>query len=174
MQDLENRVSSPDEYGILRSAALLRQLLLDARPLVDEVNRERRFKIRFAVSDKEAYVTMVLDAGATFYSTEDGIDPTTAPFGRVVELNRDNFLAYRVMVVDGHTVSVHDLIDQLAHIEGGVHGTEARTEKERALQTASRLFGIGGAPAGVRMTAAIGRVVIRAVDPLRQQILSEV
>jgi hypothetical protein len=76
------------------------------------------------------------------------------------------------MVVEGLPVTVHDVIDQLAHIEGGVHTGDARTAKERALAEASRYFGIGGLPAGWRVLAAIARVVVRAVAPLRDAVVS--
>jgi len=106
MADLQSRVATPDEYGMLKTAALLRQLLLDSPRLVDEVNRERRLKITFRVMEKDAYVQMLLDSGATFYSVEDGLDPNTAPFGNPRDVNRDQFLKLRVMVLNNHAVSV--------------------------------------------------------------------
>jgi hypothetical protein len=170
ISDLQSRVAAPDEYGMLRTAALLRQLLLDSPRLIDEVNRQRRLRVTFRVVDKDAYVQMVLDDGAIFYSTEDGLDPNTAAFGQVKELNRDQFLKQPVMVVNGHTASVHDLIDQLAHIEGGIHAATARTDKEKALTEAGQVLGIGGLPAGVRMLAAIGRVVLSGLEELRRRV----
>lgn len=172
ISDLADRVRRPDEYGMLRAAALLRQLLLDERRLIDEVNRVHRLKIEVTVLDMEAYVETVLAERPVFYSVEAGIDPSTGAFGRPVKLSRDRFLKLRIMVINGHAVSAHDLIDQLAHIEGGVHIGSARTEKQNALAEAAKAFGIGGLPAGVSMIAAIGRVVLTALEPLRVKVAS--
>ena len=170
LAELRRIVGAPNEYGVLRSAAVLRLLLLDSPRLVDEVNREKRLRIVFRVVTMDNYIQMLLDDGALFYSTEDGLDPDTAPFGVVAELNRDQFLKHRVMVVQGHVVTVHDLIDQLAHIEGGVHVGTPKTTKQAALSDAARLFGIGGLPAGIRMMAAVCRVVLRGLEPLENEV----
>jgi hypothetical protein len=168
--DLESRLPRLDEYGILRAAALMRQLLLDDQRLVDQVNRTARLKLVFDVRDSRNYMQMVIGDGAAFYSVEDGLDPATGRPGSTVELNRDQFLKWQVMFVDGHYVTIHDVIDQLAHIEGGVHVGTAKTGKEKALAEAGKTFGIGGLPAGIRMTAAIARVVLKALRPLRDQV----
>lgn len=44
LDELRRIVGAPNEYGVLRSAAVLRLLLLDSRRLVDEVNREQRLR----------------------------------------------------------------------------------------------------------------------------------
>ncbi len=170
LTDLEERLAQADEYALLRAAALLRQLLLEQQPLVATVNRSRGLKLTFTVTDNDSYVEMLLGDGATFYSAEDGLDPTTSPFGQAQALTRDQFLKRRVMIVNGHTMSVHDVIDQLAHIEGGVHVGEPRTAKEKALRNAAAVFGIGGLPAGTRMLKAIGRVTLVALGELRDAV----
>jgi hypothetical protein len=171
MADLDARAAAPDEYGMLKAAALLRQLFLDGgKSLVDVVNRERRVKLTFTVLENEAYVQMLLDDGAVFYSVEDGIDPATGAFGIRKDLTRNQFLKLRVMVVSGHTVSVHDLIDQLAHVGGGVHAGTPQSDKEKALADAATMFGIGGLPAGVRLMAPVSRVVVRSLADLRAEV----
>ncbi|HCG02027.1 MAG TPA: hypothetical protein DEV93_15970 [Chloroflexi bacterium] len=165
--DLEQRLLQADEYALLRAAALLRQLLLEEHPIAIEVNRSCRLKLTFTVTDMGPYFEMLLQDGATFYSTEDGLDPGTAPFGQSLYLTRDQFLKRRVMVVNGSILSVHDVIDQLAHIEGGVHVGTARTAKEKALKEAATAFRIGDLPGGTRMIAAIARVTLVALRDLR-------
>ena len=49
LRDLEQRVSAQDAYQILGISALIRKLLLDGYPLIDQVNRERRLKIWFEI-----------------------------------------------------------------------------------------------------------------------------
>jgi hypothetical protein len=171
MADLEARAAAPSEYGMLKAAGLLRQMFLDGgKSLVDIVNRERRIKLSFSVLEKEAHVQMLLDDGAVFYSVEDGFDPGSGSFGTPADLTRDQFLKLRVMVVNRHTVSVHDLIDQLAHVEGGVHAGAPASEKAEALAAAARAFGIGGLPAGLRVMAAVSRVVLKSLADLRSAV----
>ena len=51
LSDLERRTGSEaSEYDVLRSSALLRQLLLDGSPLVHQVNRHRRLTLVFRVN----------------------------------------------------------------------------------------------------------------------------
>src|SRR5947208_11895772 len=96
LQDLQERLSNLDEYGMLRTAGLLRQLLLDEPRLVDLVNRKFRLRIRFAVADRRDYMDIIIADGAVFYSVEDGLDPETGRPGNRVVLGRDKFLKWPV------------------------------------------------------------------------------
>ena len=49
IDDLEERAGTTDEYELL-AAALLRKLLLDRPPLMDQVNRTRRLPISFRIA----------------------------------------------------------------------------------------------------------------------------
>jgi hypothetical protein len=66
-----------------------------------------------------------------FWSIEDGLDPESpfayAPF----EATRDQFLARRVMRFGGSWITIRDVIDQLANIEGAVHSGKAKDERQR-------------------------------------------
>jgi hypothetical protein len=83
------------------------------------------------------------------------------------EATRHQLLARRVMVINGEDVTVRDLIDQLAHIEGAVHRSNPRERREIVLSEAARTLFIGGLPAGVRQIQAVSRVVVRGMQPLR-------
>jgi hypothetical protein len=74
------------------------------------------------------------------------------------------------MVLHGQQITVRDLIDQLAHIEGAVHSAAPSERREVLLREASRLLFIDGLPAGVRQIRSIARVVVRGLDPLRQTV----
>jgi len=52
----------------------------------------------------------------------------------------------------------------------GVHVGAPKTAKEEALASAAQLLGIGGLPAGIRLMAAIGRVVLRGLSDLREEV----
>jgi hypothetical protein len=74
------------------------------------------------------------------------------------------------MMVNGEAVTVRDLIDQLANIEGAVHQTAPRERREVFLREAARNLFIGGLPAGIRQMQAIARVVLRGLAPLRDAV----
>lgn len=134
LDDLAGRADSQDEYDVLFSAALVRKLLMDDEPLMHQVNRTHRLPVRFAFNGPTQYEEVVLSDGPVFWSLEDALDPECdLPPGLVnrVDGKLDNFLARRVMRVQGHDVSVRDLVAQLAHIEGAVHAG-VRRQRRRA------------------------------------------
>jgi hypothetical protein len=173
LDDLEQRGEATDEYEVLLAAGLLRKLLMDSHPLVDQVNVSHHLKLRFQINGPTAYEEMVLTAGPIYWSLEDAIDPgIDHPLGLRApqDVTRDQLLARRVMMVNGQEVSVRDLIDQLAHIEGAVHAAKPREPREAVLKEAARNLYIGGLPAGVRQIQAIVRVVLRGLAPLREAV----
>jgi hypothetical protein len=175
LDDLKHRSEATDEYEVLLAAALLRKLLMDSQPLVDQVNADHRLKLRFRINGPTAYEEMVLGDSPVYWSLEDGIDPfLDHPPGLMapVDATRDQLLARRVMVVDGEEVTVRDLIDQLAHIEGAVHRSEPDERREVILKEAARQVFVGGLPAGIRQIRAIARVVLDGLEPLREAVPS--
>jgi hypothetical protein len=175
LSDLEKRVAATDEYEVLLSAGLLRKLLMDQTPLMDKVNSAYRLKIRFRINGESPYERLVHEDGPVYWSLEEAIDPEIAlppgmraPF----DATRDQFLARHVLRVRGSWVTVRDLIDQLAHIEGAVHKHDPENEREEILQRVARQIYIGGLPAGLRQVQSIGRVVKRALTPLSDAITS--
>jgi hypothetical protein len=173
LDDLEKRTNATDEYEILLAAALLRKLLLDSPPLIDQVNATHRLKLRFRINGPTAYEEMIVSDGAVFFSPEDAIDPEldhppalVAP----IDATRDQLLARRVMLVNGEQVTIHHLIDQLAHIEGAVHRSDPRERRQAVLNDAARQLFIGGPPAGTRQIQAVARVVLRGLRPLRDAV----
>jgi hypothetical protein len=75
LNDLEARAVAVDEYEALLAASLLRKLLLDEHPLVDQVNRTHRIKLRFPINGPTRYEEMVLEMKPVYWSLEDAIDP---------------------------------------------------------------------------------------------------
>jgi hypothetical protein len=63
---------------MLRSAALLRQLLLDESPLVHQINRGRHLRFVFRVNVREPIWKRAGTDPPVFWSRHDGLDPETA------------------------------------------------------------------------------------------------
>ena len=133
MDDLDARTTATDEYEALMAAGLLRKLLMDQKPLMDQVNRTIRMKVRFPINGVSPYEAQVFSLGPVYWSLEDGIDTqTNQPPGlqAPMEATRDQLLARRVLFIQGHDVTVRDLIDWLAHIEGAVHPENPKERQE--------------------------------------------
>jgi hypothetical protein len=133
LRDLEKRTgTAASEYELLRSAALLRQLLLDESPLVHQVNRGRHLRFAFRVNVREPIWKRVGTDPPVFWSRHDGLDPETALVSaEIAEFKWGGFLGALVMIVDGRNFTVRDIIDQTAHVLGGVHAGTPRSRRRR-------------------------------------------
>jgi len=173
LRDLHGRSSAlaVSEYDVLRSALLLRQLLLDSTPLAHQVNRDRHVPLRFRVNVRDPIWKIAGTEPPAVWIRQDGFDPETAlTASQVAELRLDPFLACVVMMIEGRDFTVRDVVMQTAHVLGGVHTGTPRAQEQQALAELSAAFRVGGLDPVVRQLQAIGRVVVRALDPLRTKI----
>lgn len=172
MEDLRARVAHPDdEYGMLRAAALVRQLLLDSPSLMDVVNKPYRLKIRFAVN-------RVVDEvpPGSYWAVLDGLSPDIATSGYTVDImDRRHFIQVQTLKMPGPNgtirATVKDLIRVAAHVEGGVHVGDFESERERLLATTLKL-NINGRDVtyAAKTMRAIGTITIRALVPLEEAV----
>ncbi len=169
ISDLENRINDQDPYEILGSSALIRKLFLDDHPLVDQVNRDYKLKFLFNVC-----LPTPLPPGLPkpdVYSIQDGLDPDTSRPGKhVSQLTRDQFFKVIVLMINGKEYTIRDVILFEANIMGGVHAGMPKSEKEKILKTLNDQLSIGGYASSLRQLQAIGRVVLKALTPLTQNI----
>jgi hypothetical protein len=167
---------APNDYSILRSTALLRQLLLDGNSLVDVVNRERRERILFTISDGWAteYASTVMEDQPSLFCVADGLHPDSTPIidAKIVKLKRDQFLKYNLVYSNGSFHNVGEIVSHCANVLGGVHIGSPRTPEEHSLSAAQQ-FQIGGLPLSLRQVVPLLRVVADALDPLYQRIRRE-
>jgi hypothetical protein len=173
LRDLESRTAATDEYEVLMSAALLRKLLLDQERLMDLANRRCRLSLRFRISAESPYEKRLLATKPIFWSIEDALDPESplayAPF----DATRDQFLKRCVMRFNGNPITVRDVIDQLANIEGAVHHGSARNERRRAVEAAGKFYSRAGLPGVVNQIRLIGRITVRGLSPLRDALIAD-
>lgn len=169
LDDLAARIISADEYTILGASALIRKLLIDDFPLVDQVNRQHRLKIAFEISESSPSIPSVPDP--TVWSVQDGLDPETSRPGKPRRtLSRDKLFSTVLAVVGGHSYTLREIVLFEANIMGGVHAGSPREEQEMALAELNKIMAIGGHRASMRQLQAIGRVVIRGLAPLRSAV----
>ncbi len=176
LEDLDRRTTVADEYEALLAAGLLRKLLLDEAPLVHQVNRYRRERIRFRINGETPLERTILEDKPVFWAIGDAIDPDAfrAPgISAPMDAKLDQFLARTVMFVRGERLSVGDLIKQVAHIDGAVHKGKPTNVREELLDEMSRFMFFRDLPATVHHVQLIGRIVVRALTPLRDAILAD-
>ena len=172
IQDMESRIKAPDAYEVLGLSGLIRRLFLDDNPLVDQVNRVYRQKIKFVITDPNSqYTQIVLSTKPSFYSVQDGLDPDTALPNKVkIEVNRDQFFGTMVLMIEGKPYSIREVVLFEANIMGWIHAGAPKTDKERALAEINNLYIGGSTRAATRQLQAIGRIIIKALQPLREAV----
>jgi hypothetical protein len=175
LDDLGRRVEpGVDEYEVLLIAGLLRKLLVDSPRLVDEVNRSRGVRIPYVINARRPIWELAGSPAPVFWSIQDALDPDgalTRPEPKEVSL--DELLGTVVMRVRSESITVKDVILHTANVVGAVHAGEARKDVNRLLEKVADELSIGDFRPDVRSLLAIGRVVLRAMAPLRERIESE-
>lgn len=172
LRDLEPRTTANDEYDVLMSAALLRKLLLDAGPLAIQANRRYRLRLRFRVNGVSPFEQRIHDSNPIFWTLEDGLDPDIAFANAAFDATLDQFLQRRVMRFDERWITVRDVIDQLANVEGAVHKGGPKDERDRTLQAAAKFYSRAGLPGVVGQVRLIGQITVRGLTPLRDAIVA--
>lgn len=176
LEDIENRITSEDSYELLGASALLRKLLFDDYPLVDQVNRTRKFKIHFEIAcqDYSEYLSQLEELGIPepmFYIVPEGLDCSPYPRRTV---KRDQFFRTVVLSISGRRYTVRDIVVLLANVMGGVHAGSPRNDREKTIfpnvNHDKYVSEFGSHPGPLYLLRSIGRVVLRALQPLRESI----
>jgi hypothetical protein len=167
IDDLQKRVTSGvPEYDVVGISSLLRKLLLDEKPLVHLVNRKLKKKFKFQVNIIEPIWKRAGSPPPTIWAQQDGFDPATAMNPLVSNVKLDEMLARVIIISEGYEITVKEVIQHTAHVKGGVHAGKSSTPKEEALDRLAEKWRLGGYEPGIRALQAIGRVVIRGLEPL--------
>lgn len=162
VKDIEAKLSTDRTYDLIRATGLLRQLLIDANPLVHLVNRERKLRMRFTVIPFDDQMPLFEDLAFYWH----GLDPSFAPKVATVELDIDAFLKMRVLKTDSITASVKDLIKTFANAKGGVHYGEADSAaQETILDWDGKLLAFGS-PVSKMAIIGLCRVILTGLQPL--------
>ncbi len=193
LRDLEQRVTaalrhlhagtggdSASEYHALMIAVLLRKLLLDGRPLVDVVNRHHQLRIRYPV-DHWPVLSGTSSPGVSVTVLPRPVRDPPLYDPRVLPLLLDEFLdtddmtaaqllAKPVLAWNDARVTARELILHVAHVEGAVHVGEPTDARGRTISQVTAIVGYGKYPAVLVCLAAIGRVVLLGLAPLRDKV----
>jgi hypothetical protein len=112
LDDLENCISSTDDYEVLRASALIRKLFLDGNRLVDQANRPIKLKFEFEIVDTGQLLDIFKASGMPefeFVGIQDGFDPDTIPNPPTKTLNRDAFFHTKVQLSNEQSFTKYSL-----------------------------------------------------------------
>lgn len=167
--DMENRLISEDPYEVLGLSVLIRKLLLNVYPLVDQVNQPYHQKIKFKISDPDSpSAQLIKSMKPVFYSVKDGLDPDTKiTNAKVLEVNSDQFFNTEVLITKGKPYSIRELILFEANIMEDVHLETPRNEKEKALAEINYFYIGGNTRAALRQLKSISHVILKALKSLQ-------
>jgi hypothetical protein len=173
LAELEQKVASANEYDVLAISRLLRLLLSDSPPLIHQVNRSIRLKLRFQCA--QSYMLKLPEnLRPDSMSSQDGFDPETAIRGNQrVEVGLDDLLAQTVAVHEKKALSVLDVIRYEAHVGGGVHAGKPKEDEDVALHKLNATMSIQGYTPSLRQLQAIGRVVLRGLRELQERVAAQ-
>lgn len=169
MVSLERFVDAPTLIAAYDVAAPLRQLLLDATPLIEVVNRSPRVPLLFEVSTLPDEVTRnlleeqrVILSGTALWPR---VASTRSPTRR---LKLDAFLKEPVVFTAWQRVTVRDMILWAANEAGAVHfDPKPDSRTTTLLNSLMRAVNSESTPVFGNTMLAIARVVLTAVSPLR-------
>lgn len=169
MVDIDEKLSSETAYDLTRATGLLRQLFLDERPLVHEVNRRFRLPLRF---HRGAYGDELPEIGGASYWLQPDIGLNLPSSGDPITLKE--FLKAPCLIQDNVCkLSVADVIKGCAHIRGGIHLGKAESDQDFEFENWDEQVSVlGGAPS-LAATAAICRVSLLGLAPLVEAILNQ-
>ena len=172
LADLTKRITDSEEYNILEISALVRKLLIDGAPLVEQVNQEFRLKLMFEISDSRP--SLPGEPEPTFWSVQDGLNPETSRPGKPKKLvTRDQPLVSVLAIAGGKAHTLRDIVLFEANVMGGVHAGSPKEEKEKVLHSINSSLAVGGYRGSLRQLQAIGRVVLKGLEPLRAEVVSK-
>lgn len=187
LDDLAERARwQSSEYALLRAAGILRELLLDGSPLVQQVARPGRPKPVYRARRRKP------DLSGEPWFWLGGIDPEhpVAPehpnadrlgelIGPVEAMDLKDLLAVQMICLgpEGRRaggalryLTVRDMIRYHAHVSGGVHHGKAEEPQHLALEQFPIRIGYGTIPIELMAIASITPVVLRGLQPLREAI----
>ncbi len=164
--DLKEKLQSGSNYHLLKTAGLLRLLLLDNPSLLGQVQKGRVRGIRFKI------VEVNPPAGCIDWFLGDGLDPNDSPPNpKIVNVTLPYLLSTVIIQQDGVDSSIKDVIRYVSHILGGIHAGSPNEDADIILKNLDEHFELGGGQATIYSLKAVSRVVLTALEPLCEKII---
>lgn len=184
LSDLDQCSSSWDQYELMRIPSLLRLFLIDG--LVDQVNREFRRRIRYRVGSfmmpRKDGTGQIIPSKMLFGSIGDSFDPDYLDGVPVhpshkeptpCEVTKGELLRLHIIAAGGHYFTVQEVVESIGYVQGLIHPGNPKTQADADLLGWRQVMQLGAVGAGLRELRSVGRVVHRALLPLRNDVLAK-
>ena len=170
--DLREKLLAKDQYSILRSAALMRQLVLDGKPLIHLANRVHKIRLEFVVSPMEPR-NPPLESGMLWWGND--IYPYPFMSGQHLwrTVNLDGLLATDCVRSETQDFTVKDVLKFCANVSGGVHLGQPTDALERELAAIDDVGNIAGLSVSLSALPGIGKVLLAGLQPLIDAVNTE-
>ncbi|MCB1782748.1 MAG: hypothetical protein KDI13_02020 [Alphaproteobacteria bacterium] len=164
INEIKERIERGDNYSIIKASGLLRLLFLDGHSLVNRVNRSHKIKLKFLVNN---YLHKPPFEPMFWYFN---IDPSRKRTRVVFELNLPRFLNVECLSYQGTYYTVRDVIKVCAHIKGGAHYGDIKSDDEKILSELDAIIRIGKDPLLVMTLKDIIGVSLAGVKLLEEAV----
>ena len=130
--DLQHRIAVHNRFDLLEASAILRRLLIDARPILHIVNRSYHERLRFPIVHRDPELLYV-QAGEKPSFDHLALSPVFADPSDIRLLKFDEFLGTPALHGSQGTYTVRDVIKVCANLKGGIHFDDPSTSVEQTL-----------------------------------------
>lgn len=130
--DLQYRTAVSNRFDLLEASAILRRMLLDARPIIHIVNRAYHERLRFPIvkSNPELLYDQAGEKPSFHYVA---LSPAFADQSDIRHLKYDEFLSTPALHGSQGAYAVRDVIKVCANLKGGIHFDTPTTSLEQTL-----------------------------------------
>lgn len=166
LNELASLTNSHSIGSSLRSAFLMRKLLLDGNPLLHQANKTKRHKIRFTVSSRpnaDSYDHIPIPDPLVHIQT---LDPSVTP-SQIQNVTLQRFLGLPAAKVQSRILTVRDIISLAANEGGGVHLSQSPSQELQIISSKMPLVG----PILPKIISTLAQITCHALGPLRQEII---
>ena len=174
LDDLEKASKSKDMYEILDLSRILRQLLLDGTPLIDQINREYKLKILFRITDcnpLEGCGKGFPKPKVALAAVGLGLDPDTDSLNRkIIEIDKNAFLKRIILIRWGKEFTIRDIIKFEANAMGAIHLDKPNKEIEGVADIGGLTVRINDLRISSVQLVVISKVVLKALKPLLKEV----
>jgi hypothetical protein len=170
--DLQEKLEKANLYSIVRASGLIRQLLIDEKPLLNQINRKYKEKIVFKVQiNDDIYKERINNDGTIskpwFALTFINPDINSKNFKL---LNKDNFLKYKPLFYQEKEFSVLDIIKICSNKYGGIHLDELKNEQDIYLDKLNSTFNLNNFDCVIVVMYDIANICLNSLLPLTKKI----
>ena len=168
--ELKELVELRVPYNLTKASAIIRQLLINGTPLMNQANAHHKLKITFPVSQFSVPdLSEPINQGMGIWIIQDTLYPPEKPTDPCDYLRRDQFLSKIIMLIYGMEISIKDVIKFEANVKGGVHLKNVLSkDEEKIMEFLANTISILGDRPTRRIQSSIGKSVIEGLKELRQ------